>query len=69
MSTLVKVAGSNVTVSGTPGKLTVTEATWLGAEGVTITDKDEFLSFCGAIYSEAASAWPGIQLMDIMLKL
>jgi hypothetical protein len=62
MSTDVSISGSTATIAGKAGQLSVTEETFIGPEGITITSEAEFLAFAKAIAKEAARAWPGLEI-------
>jgi hypothetical protein len=62
MATVVNVGGQNVSVSGTPGQLSLTESTFIGPEGLTISSVGEFVAVVTAIASEAKAAFPGIMI-------
>ena len=62
MSTAVQISGATVTVNGTPGSLAMTEPTFFGPQGLTVTDPQEALTLLQALVVELPKAFPNLAL-------
>ncbi len=63
MSSIVEINGSPVTVTGTPGQITLTENFGLfGDQGISVTSLSQLVAFVSAFKAEAPKAWPGVEL-------